>query len=324
MRILFISLLISFFTLYFSIPIFKKFNLDIPNSRSSHTNEKPTSGGLIFSTYGVLFALASGSLIPLFSYPIAILGFLDDKFRISSIKRYFIQILTILFILLFSIYQEKISLISSLVNQINIINIFLILLIAISGTAIINFINFMDGIDGIVGSCMTIVFLSISIKSYPELFGLTGALIGFLLLNWYPSKIFMGDAGSTFLGCVFFGIIIKVNNFPDLFLTLNLLSPFLIDTISCILRRFFAGQNIFKAHRLHLYQRLTLTNLKHSHVSIIYLTSTLLVSLSYFLSNLYLGIISFFLILLIGIFLDLKVSVSFSKCIKDLNRSINL
>ena len=57
----------------------------------------------------------------------------------------------------------------------------------------------MDGIDGLVAGCFIVIFLAISKGSLP-LITLAGALSGFLFVNWQPSKIFMGDAGSLFLG----------------------------------------------------------------------------------------------------------------------------
>ena len=92
----------------------------------------------------------------------------------------------------------------------------LFILIIITGTAIINFVNFMDGIDGLVSGSLIIIFLigSILINNYFLI--VVGPLLGFLLWNWDPSKLFMGDVGSTFLGALLVGLLLtdskNINN----------------------------------------------------------------------------------------------------------------
>ena len=66
------------------------------------------------------------------------------------------------------------------------------------GTSIINFSNFMDGIDGIVGGCYFVIFMMASITIDKMYIPVAASILAFLILNWYPSKLFMGDIGSTF------------------------------------------------------------------------------------------------------------------------------
>ena len=70
----------------------------------------------------------------------------------------------------------------------------------------------MDGIDGLVAGSMILIFAvgSIFISNYFLIF--VGSLSAFLFWNWYPSKVFMGDGGSTFLGSIFFGLLLDSSN----------------------------------------------------------------------------------------------------------------
>ena len=66
----------------------------------------------------------------------------------------------------------------------------------------------------------------------------------------------MGDTGSTYLGALLFGIIVNSNTIVNSISVLVVAFPILSDAFICVIRRFLSGQNIFKAHKLHLYQRL--------------------------------------------------------------------
>ena len=73
----------------------------------------------------------------------------------------------------------------------------------------------MDGIDGLVASCMGVIFLVLSISSNQLLFYLVAPLLGFLYFNWFPSKIFMGDVGSTYLGAIFVGCLFNIQGYAN-------------------------------------------------------------------------------------------------------------
>lgn len=315
MKIFLLLFFLSFITTGIVLPFFKKYNLDIPNSRSSHKQSKPTSAGIVFASYTVIFAILFKNFIPLICFPLALIGFVDDKLNISSKIRYSIQFISVFSLILIHLLQEQSNKLFN-INTNSFIYFFLILFLLVLGTAVINFTNFMDGIDGLIGGCMFIVYLSISIKYNPSLLTISGALLGFLLWNWYPSKVFMGDVGSTFLGCLFFGTILASSNLYEFILSLTLISPILLDTITCIIRRLFYRQNIFKAHKQHLYQRLFQAGISPNVISLIYILSTLLLCISYLYFNL---IISFFLIFsisILGIWLDRKKAINFQGSLK--------
>ncbi len=238
--------------------------------------------------------------------PLAFIGFFDDIYKLGTKLRYFSQVLTSFMI----IYQCKFIL-----NYLDKVNIFFNLLIwfflIIFTTAIINFINFMDGMDGLVASCLLLIFFFAALKIDLTLIIISGGLIGFIFWNWEPSKIFMGDCGSTYLGAILAGSLLKANNFVSFVDLLICSSPLLMDALICVLRRFIAKENIFSPHSLHLYQRLYKAGWPHWKVSIQYFFATLLLIFSCLSNILIIKIITISLVYLYALYLDRKCAVSF-------------
>ena len=181
-------------------------------------------------------------------------------------------------------------------------------------TSVINFVNFMDGVDGLVAGCMFIpIFLvSFSLSRPWPFFALAGSLLGFCIVNWSPAKVFMGDVGSTFLGAVFAGLVLQSSSFHQALGFLLLATPLLADSSLCVLRRFFAGQPVLSAHRLHLFQRLHQAGWTHARVSLTYISASSVLAFAYFLGGLTLVLAVSFIELIFGIWLDCRVAVPFS------------
>lgn len=153
-------------------------------------------------------------------------------------------------------------------------------------TGLVNIYNFMDGIDGIAGiqafvagSFWFAVSLSLGTPAMGALALLVASgAIGFLTLNWPPAKIFMGDAGSTVLGYAFTALPLLAVIESRGSLSLNTACaagvlavwPFLIDGTFTLFRRLRNKENIFQAHRSHLYQRLVLAGRSHLQVTLTY------------------------------------------------------
>lgn len=306
---LFFFLILVFLLSFILIKLFLKFNkifVDSPSIRSSHKNPTPTSGGISFVITSTFFSALIGDFIPLISLPLSIIGMIDDKLKIKQKTRYFVQLLTSISILWFC---DKLNF-----NDAN--NIFLTIFLIILGTAFINIINFMDGIDGLVSATLVFTFLFFSLL-YSKIFLIfVFSLIPFLIYNWCPAKVFMGDVGSTFLGAVIFGSFLQGNSFINSFSILAVLSPLLLDGIICILRRFFYGENIFYPHKLHLYQRLNQAGLSHSRISIIYCINVIFMGIICFPKNIYLISLGILTEIIIGIYIDKKFAVSFKKSLK--------
>tara|TARA_B100000212_G_scaffold333009_1_gene301904 strand:- start:16474 stop:17409 length:936 start_codon:yes stop_codon:yes gene_type:complete len=299
-----ISFCIGYFLYLLTIPKLKKFLLDKPNTRSSHVVPTPRGGGIIFVTLGVIGSIKYNFILPMVCFPLSIVGFIDDRYSISRIMRYFIQIFTVIFLINSS--ELKIftnSLFWDIVFQ-------LILIIAL--TAIINFVNFMDGIDGLVAISMVLYILIFSFVVSPGLLPLLGALISFLLFNWSPAKVFMGDVGSTFLGAIFAGMLLEFPSWHDSLAFLLIAFPLFADAFICVCRRFLAKENIFKPHKKHLYQRLVSSKkLTHSIVALLYLSLSVFCYLSLILGGLNFLLISCVIVAIIGVLLDRKFADPF-------------
>lgn len=295
------------------IPFFRINFGQIPNKRSSHNKLTPSAGGIIFILISTLFSFFNNFYIPFLYLPLALFGLFDDKYDLKPILRYLAQVFTVILIIYISLDRGILSLLGN--NLSNYIDILLIIISTILGTAIINFINFMDGIDGLVSGSVIIFLIAAFLTTNNNLLPLIGSIIGFLILNWNPAKIFMGDVGSTFLGAVVFGEIFINNNPYESFALFLVISPILGDAFLCIIRRYFAKQNIFTPHKLHLYQRLVINGWSHSKVSSIYILSSILIYLAYIIMDLEIAIFTSIFIFIIGFILDRKYAFPFEKAI---------
>jgi len=299
------------------IPLLRRRVLDQPNARSSHSQPTPRGGGAAFvlvaaaaSAIGLLGAAFSaqpahaGSLmamvvLPLLALPLAVVGFLDDRHNLSSGLRYGVQLATAFLLILVSPLPLP----------------WLALpLLLIAATAVINFANFMDGLDGLVAACMAVALAAAALRlaSPWPIWALVGALLGFLIWNWSPAKVFMGDVGSTFLGAVFAGLVLQAPTWPEALGLLLVGTPMLGDAFLCVPRRLLAGQCVFQAHRLHLFQRLHQAGWPHAQVSSLYIAGTAVLAAALLAGGwswvLGLAVVELF----VGFWLDRHVAVSFA------------
>ncbi len=300
--------IITWIALATIIPILKKDFLSKPNKRSSHFTPIPTGGGISFVLVSCVFSYFSGYFLPIYCLPLAIIGFLDDRLKVPAYIRYIFQLGTVLLILKRSENIENLIL-----NLNNYESLFCLLFLIIFGTAIINFINFMDGLDGFICLNMILVLLFSAFSINNGIFFIISSLIGFIYWNWAPAKVFMGDVGSTFLGALLFGIIVNANSIVNSLSVLIIIFPILSDAFVCVIRRFSIGENIFKAHKMHLYQRLNQAGFSHSSVTLIYfLISLLLLLLVLWLKINYIYLF-LLLVILIGYIIDKKFAFPFKK-----------
>ncbi len=307
--ILLVSIFLSWFFTKLIINPFSKIIPDIPNYRSAHFLIKPRGGGLAFITSNFissLIFLGQNNFAALL--PLSLMGFIDDIYGLKKLSKFGVQIATCSFLLYQSSYFEFINQIDNLLFK-----IIYIITIVIFLSAIINFCNFMDGIDGILAGSILISLITYAIILKGSVWALIGALFGFLFWNWRPSKIFMGDIGSNFLGGVLIWMILNTNAISMSLSILLISAPLLIDPLICLFRRFCNRQNIFNPHSLHLYQRLCKGGLSHSSVSIIYIFSSIVISISFFVGGLKLEIFSIFIFLIFSIWLEKNIATTFDK-----------
>ena len=143
---------------------------------------------------------------------------------------------------------------------------------------LMNLFNFMDGADGIAGVQGLIGAAALAawfaLSNYPSLalmnLGVAGACLGFLIFNWAPARIFLGDVGSLTLGG-WFGCMLLIGTSTagiPLEVFFILLGTFWFDTTYTLTRRLLSGARIAEAHREHLYQQLILANWSHQKVAL--------------------------------------------------------
>ena len=301
------------------IPELRRRLLDEPNARSSHRLPTPRGGGIAF----VLVASASSGTallsgqgfaadaLPLLSAPLAVVGLFDDRHNLPALWRYSVQLFTAALMLGVSPLVQPFCL-AVVSGTWRLLPVLALLVIAV--TAVINFTNFMDGLDGLVAGCMAVAIaaLAIALDAPWPLWALVGSLLGFLLWNWSPAKVFMGDVGSTFLGAVFAVLVLQASTWSEALGLLLVATPLLADAFLCVPRRLIAGQRVFQAHRLHLFQRLHQAGWSHARVSSFYIAATAVLAIAFLWGGLPLSIILAVNELLIGVWLDQKVAIPFA------------
>lgn len=265
--------------------------LDIPNKRSSHEIPTPKGGGLIIVIVSIGFFLIFQyyySQTILWSYfvgagLIALVSWLDDIYSLPVFGRFLCHFFAAGLVVFQLNYFGSFYI--PILNQINLgiaglfFTVFWIVWIT-------NAFNFMDGIDGIaglqaltasVGWSLVGWYWGIDIFLY---FGLIifSSVLGFLIHNWHPAKIFMGDVGSAFLGFTFavFPLFANLNNKNEgyliylPFISIAFLWLFVFDSLITLFRRLLRGEKIWQAHRQHLYQILVIRDHSHDFVAALY------------------------------------------------------
>jgi UDP-GlcNAc:undecaprenyl-phosphate GlcNAc-1-phosphate transferase len=260
--------------------------IDVPGERSSHDIVKPRLGGIalvssFFLAFAFLLALRPEmrEYFPLIAGAAIIFaaGLLDDRGSLPVTVRLAAQIIAALVVVGTGNVVDHIYVPLAGTIELDVLSIpFTILFVLTS----INFYNFIDGIDGlaagsasIVGGFLALIAYMLGQESLALIcLAVAGASLGFLQFNFPPSRLFMGDSGSTFLGFFFaFAAISGNRHTPELpfFITALLLSSLYLDASATLLRRLFRGEKIFRPHRTHYYQRLLALGFNHKQVTVL-------------------------------------------------------
>ena len=226
-----------------------------PNARSSHSIATPSVGGIAIVLPVLLYlSSATGAFPALWTLVaagllIALVGLWDDIRELRPAVRLGAQLMASLLALSLLFADDSLLL-------------WPLLLLALIWH--INLFNFMDGIDGLAAS-QALFFAVAALWLAPEMMAwlgyllcvLAGTLVGFLVYNWAPARMFMGDVGSTFLGLLLalIGVLLWQSGNLAAGATLILLSPFWFDASYTLCVRIVTGQHFVSAHRSHLYQR---------------------------------------------------------------------
>jgi Fuc2NAc and GlcNAc transferase len=263
--------------------------LDFPNQRSSHSAPTPRGGGtaiaivsgIALALLGSLGALESKLVTALLGggVAVAMVGFLDDRRRLSATIRLAVHAAAALWALLLLGGLPAVQVGGHVVDfgwagwVIGALGIIWVL----------NLFNFMDGIDGLAAGEAVFVawagaFLSIVAGAGAEASSAAivvgAAALGFLVWNWAPARLFMGDTGSGYLGYVLAVIAIAgARDNPTALLSWLILGGvFFTDATVTLLHRLLRRERVFEAHRSHAYQRLARRWHSHSRVAAAVLT----------------------------------------------------
>ena len=259
--------------------------LDLPNERSSHTIATPRGGGIAIVVMTILAlpilgwlgaldwstvaGLVGGGLL------VAAISFADDRNHIAPQWRLVGQFAAAIWIMVQLGGAPHIPILGQVMNGGWIGNFAVTLyLVWLS-----NLFNFMDGIDGIAGIETLTVCLGAAVISYVVLRGtdqwlspvvVAAATLGFLVWNWPPAKIFMGDSGAAFLGLMLGALSLDAaKRDPRLFWCwVILLGVFIVDATITLCRRVSRRERFYEAHRSHAYQHAALRWRAHRPVTL--------------------------------------------------------
>lgn len=282
---------LSFLAAAFGVGAFVRWSggrrlLDLPNERSSHQRPVPRGGGAVIVAI-VATIMAWPAWLGLFTVPgasvaaiaIALVSAADDVRSLDARVRLGVHVACAVLALwslgLTSVTSGPGALAAGLA------------LLWVVGLT--NAYNFMDGIDGIAGMQALVTASTVAVAGW---FGgvagaavagaaIAGAAAGFLIHNWAPARVFMGDVGGAFLGFAFAVLALRIGQAsPGLGVAVALsLWPFVFDTGFTLVRRALRHENLLEAHRSHLYQRLVACGWSHAHVTLLYGAGALIGSL---------------------------------------------
>jgi UDP-N-acetylmuramyl pentapeptide phosphotransferase/UDP-N-acetylglucosamine-1-phosphate transferase len=259
--------------------------LDQPGQRRSHTQPTPRGGGIGIVAAILLAGVSAWCLLDR-SLPwmqpavvvvavlaVALIGWRDDHKPLSVVPRLLVHVgaaLLVGFVALAPWTTHEPA------------RWWLLLPLVPVLVGFINSHNFMDGIDGILGQQGLFVTsgLGVLAASHGDVgvaalaFATAAGCLGFLVFNWPPAKIFMGDVGSGALGLAVGAVaVLVVQRNPAMIWACAILPPaFLVDSGLTLARRMLAGQRWYAPHRQHLYQWLVRVKWSHARTDVAYMT----------------------------------------------------
>ncbi len=276
-------ILTTFFTsctlVYFRVA--KYFNIiDKPNERSSHFISTIRGGGIVFYIAALAYFIFSSFAYPVFFLgltTVSLISFADDIFTLPNRYRLPFQFLAV-----FCIIYE--------LNVLSNYSWIFLFLSVIIGVGIINAYNFMDGINGITGMYSLSIILALWMVNNYHLYFIDNdflyfTAIGLLVFNFFNFRkkaiCFAGDVGSISIAIIILFLITKLCIQEGSLVYFLFLSIYGVDSVVTIVQRLFLGENIFRAHRLHLFQILVNEKkMPHLFVATFYAIIQLIISIA--------------------------------------------
>lgn len=279
LTIFFVFLVSAGLTWYLSNPASRLSVLDEPNERSLHKVAVPRSGGLAI-LLGVLFgsfplvlqaeAVPGLGVVMVGATLIAIVSFMDDLSGVRPKFRFLVHSVAAVLVLAGGLIPDSFQLPGWQWLWPSTVSLILTALFLVWMT---NLYNFMDGMDGFAGGMTVFGFGAYALLGWQagEPLFTTASLIvaasamGFLLFNFPPARIFMGDVGSSALGFLgaSFSLWAATEKIFPIWVGILVFSPFIVDATVTLSTRLLAGCKVWEAHRSHYYQRLVRSGWGH-------------------------------------------------------------
>lgn len=270
--------------------------VDHPNARKVHTEPIPRVGGIAIY-FGVLLPLllwaqldASGFFYLIAGGLIVLFGAVDDRYGLEFKWKFAGQAAAILVVMLGGIHFDILPFFG--LDPVSLWISYPLSFLFILG--ITNAMNLSDGLDGLAGGVSMLSLAGIGVLAFlangPTLYlgaaAVIGAILGFLRFNTHPAMIFLGDAGSQFLGFTLATMSIlllqNVNSALNPILPLFLIGLPLLDTLSVIIVRLRHGRSPFQPDKSHFHHRLLAIGLQHYEaVALIYAVQAMAVALGF-------------------------------------------
>ena len=330
-------LIITFFSSMILTSISKKIAthvgaIDVPDKRKIHKIPTPRLGGLaIFLTFLIgymLYGTISTQMISVLigGFIIILTGFLDDIKPIRARYKLLGQLIAACIVVIYGqLFFNNIKILGLTLVFPQIINMGLSIFFIV---AIINAINLIDGLDGLASGISAIYFITIAVLGIflNKLGGLDiilsvillGASLGFLVHNFPPARVFMGDTGSMFLGFMISIIALlgyKTTTITSTVIPIIILFIPILDTVLAIFRRLLKKEPIASPDKEHIqHQLLRMTASPTKTVIIIYIINALFsfVSILYVLGNTKLAIVLYLLLMAIFVIIVAKTNILFT------------
>jgi len=239
--------------------------VDVPNERSMHTRHHPRGAGIgIFLAVAIVdplfdfVLLMEHSLTYLAILSVFIVGVLDDHQDTSLNTKFFVMAFAALLVYFDGIYVSNLGVLFGIEIDLGWFAL-PFTLFAIVGFS--NAVNLIDGLDGLAGSVSIVILSALFSIGYSndDLFmmaisgSFTAALLAFMVYNWNPASIFMGDSGSLVLGFIIALLVIKAVSYIQPVTVLFIIAVPLMDTIIVMVRRKRLGKSMFMADKTHLH-----------------------------------------------------------------------
>lgn len=335
-----LMVLIPFVFVVLIIPLIKKIAfhigaLDIPNERKIHTKPMPRLGGLGIYAGFLLGYILFGEYtymmnsILIGSFVLIITGMIDDIKPLGAKYKLIGQVIASLIVVFYGkILLQDVSVFGLYLD----FGVFAYPFTIFFLLGCINCMNLIDGLDGLAAGISSIFFLTIGIIAYFQgagglafelsfilTFIMLGSTTGFLVHNFYPAKIFMGDSGSMFLGFII--SVITLLGFKSVLMSSIIIPMFILvvpilDTLLAIIRRKLKGESIDTPDKSHIHHQLLRKNLgiRNSVLIIYFITAIFSIdSIIYVLVDNMIGYIVYGILMIFIIVFILKTDILFDR-----------